>query len=169
MTPRETHITSTISSRIQISADKQTIWSKITNVQIEEFSHPAIFRILDIPKPVKAEIISDGVGGRRIAYFDNKKRFVQEILVWNPFTQYSFSFNPEKGFRVAYFFDLSSGVFQIPSGSYRLSENGHVTLELETTYSIHKYLFVPLFIPITIVLKLFQRFLLTSIKRNSEK
>jgi hypothetical protein len=166
---REHHITRTISSQIQISGDRQTIWEKITNVQIEEFSHPAIFQLLDIPKPLKAEIIADGVGGRRIAYFDNKKRFVQEILIWNPFTEYSFSFNPENGFRVAYFFDLSNGVFQIPTGSYYLSENGHVTLELQTTYSIHKYLFVLLYLPVTIVLKLFQRFLLTSIKKNSEK
>jgi hypothetical protein len=128
-----------------------------------------IFKWLDIPKPLKAEIVSDGVGGQRIAYFDNKKRFVQEILVWKPLTEYSFSFNPENGFRVAYFFDLSNGVFRIPTGSYYLSENGQVTLELQTTFSIHKYLFIPFYIPVIIVLKLFQRFLLTSIKKNSEK
>lgn len=165
----ENHITRTLSSEIRINGDKQTIWDKITNVQIEEFSHPTIFRLLNIPKPLKAEIISDGVGGSRIAYFDNKKRFVQKILAWEPLTKYSFSFNPENGFRVAYFFDLSNGVFQIPTGSYYLSEDGQVTLKLETTYSIHKYLFVFLYIPVTIVLKIFQTFLLSSIKKNSEK
>jgi len=169
MNQRKNHITSTLSSQIKISGDRQTIWDKITNVQIAEFSHPIIFQLLDIPKPLKAEIISDGVGGSRIAYFDNKKKFVQEILIWKPLTEYSFSFNPENGFRVAYFFDLSNGVFQIPTGSYYLSENDPVTLKLQTTYSIHKYLFVLLYIPITMVLKLFQRFLLTSIKKNSEK
>jgi hypothetical protein len=169
MKHRENHITRTLSSQINIRGDRQTIWDKITNVQIEEFSHPTIFQLLDIPKPLKAEIICDGVGGSRIAYFDNKKRFVQEILIWNPLTEYSFSFHPEHGFRVAYFFDLSDGVFQIPTGSYYLSENGQVTLKLQTTYSIHKYLFVLLYIPVTIVLKIFQRFLLTSIKINSEK
>jgi hypothetical protein len=169
MNQGKNHITRTLSSRIKIDGDRQTIWHKITNVQIEEFSHPIIFQLLDIPKPLKAEITSDGVGGRRIAYFNNKKRFVQEILIWKPLSEYSFSFNPENGFRVAYFFDLSNGVFQIPTGSYYLSENGHVTLELQTTYSIHKSLFVLLYIPVTIVLKIFQRFLLTSIKKNSEK
>lgn len=163
------HITRTISSRIKIRGDKRTIWDKITNVQIAEFSHPAIFQLLDIPKPLKAEIISDGVGGQRIAYFDNKKRFVQEILVWKPFTEYSFSFNPENGFRVAYFFDLSNGVFRVPTGSYYLSDNGYITLELQTTYTIHRYLFILLYLPVTIVLKLFQRFLLSSIKKNSER
>jgi hypothetical protein len=169
MNQRGNHITRTISSQINIRGDRQTVWNKITNVQIEEFSHPTIFQLLDIPKPLRAEIIADGVGGRRVAYFDNQKRFVQEILIWNPLTEYSFSFNPERGFRVAYFFDLAEGVFQIPTGSYYLSENGQVTLALQTTYSIHKYLFVLLYIPVTMVLKIFQRFLLTSIKKNSEK
>lgn len=169
MIQRENHITRTLSSQIKINGSRQTVWDKITNVQIAEFSHPTIFKLFDIPKPLKAEIISDGVGGQRIAYFDNKKRFVQEILVWKPLTEYSFSFNPENGFRVAYFFDLSKGVFQIPTGSYYLNENEQVTLELQTTYSIHKYLFIFFYIPVIIVLKLFQRFLLTSIKRNSEK
>ena len=160
------NLTRTLSSQIKINGDREIIWDKITNVQIEEFSHPTIFKLLNVPKPLKAEIISDGVGGSRIAYFDNKKRFVQEILIWKPYTEYSFSFNPEEGFRVAYFFDLSNGVFQIPTGSYYLSENGQVILELETTYSIHKYLFILLYIPVTIVLKIFQKFLLTS---NKEK
>jgi hypothetical protein len=169
MNQRENHITRAVSSQVKINGDRQNIWDKITNVRIEEFSHPIIFRLLDIPKPLKADIVSDGVGGQRIAYFDNKKRFVQEILVWKPLTEYSFSFNPENGFKVAYIFDLANGVFQIPAGAYYLSENGGVILELQTTYSIHKYLFVLLYLPVTIVLKLFQRFLLTSIKRNSEK
>jgi hypothetical protein len=169
MSQRENHIIRTISSRVIINGDRQNIWNKITNVRIEEFSHPVIFQILDIPKPLKAEITSDGVGGQRIAYFNNKKKFVQEILVWKPLTEYSFSFNPENGFKVAYIFDLANGVFQIPTGAYHLSENGRVSLELQTTYSIHKYFFILLYLPVTLVLKLFQRFLLASIKKNSEK
>jgi hypothetical protein len=164
-----THITRTISSQISIQGDKGTIWENITNVQLEQFTHPPIFRLLGIPRPLKAEIVSDGEGGSRIAYFDNNKRFVQKILVWKPMTEYSFSFNPENGFRVGYIFDLSKGVFQIPAGAYYLSGNGQVSLVLQTTYSIHRYLFIILYLPVTIVLTLFQRFLLKSIKRNSEK
>jgi hypothetical protein len=166
---RKNHIVRRISSQIQIKADRKRIWDKITNVQIEEFSHPMSFQLLGIPKPLKAEIISEGTGGQRIAYFDNKKRFVQEILIWNPLAEYSFSFNPEPGFKVAYFFDLENGVFQIPTGSYYLSGNDVVTLELQTTYSIHKFFFILLYLPVTLVLKLFQRFLLASIKKNAER
>jgi hypothetical protein len=80
--------------------------------------HPLLFKILGIPKPLRAEIISKGEGGQRIAYFDSGKRFMQEITTWKPLEKYSFDFNPEKGFIVGHFFDLSDGIFKVPNGSY---------------------------------------------------
>ena len=99
------HITKSIHSDVDIYGQPENIWDNITNVKIGQYSDPIIFRILDIPKPLKAEVISEGEGGKRIAYFESGIRFIQEILVWKPNKEYSFSFNPEKGFRVFYFFD----------------------------------------------------------------
>ena len=164
------HILKNIHTCIVINSNPENIWRNITIVEIEKFSDPILFRILDIPKPLKAEVLSEGVGGKRIAYFDSGKRFIQEILIWRPFEEYSFSFNPEKGFKVGYFFDLSSGIFQILEGSYRLTDLGSsTTLTLNTTYSIDKSYYFLLNIPVKIILKIFQRYLLTSIKRNTEK
>ena len=169
MTTKKGHIVKTLSSTIYINGRPESIWENITNVKIEQFSDPTIFKLLDIPKPLKAEIISEGQGGRRIAYFDSGKKFMQEILVWKPFTEYSFSFNPEKGFTVLYFFELSQGVFQIPSGAYYLTTTGQTTnLKLTTTYSIDRRLYFLFNIPARIILKAFQSYLLTSIKKNSE-
>jgi hypothetical protein len=169
LTTSDRHIIKTLGSTIDIQGQPQTIWDNITNVKIEQFSDPAIFKLLDIPKPLKAEIISEGQGGRRVAYFDSGKRFIQEILVWKPLKEYSFSFNPEKGFRVCYFFELSEGVFQIPTGAYYLTTIGETTtLKLTTTYSIDKRLYFLFNIPARLILKAFQRYLLTSIKKNSE-
>jgi hypothetical protein len=163
------HIFKTLGSTIDIIGRPEVIWDNITNVKIEQFSDPTIFKLLDIPKPLKAEIISEGQGGKRIAYFDTGKKFIQEILVWKPLTEYSFSFNPEKGFKVLYFFELSEGVFQIPTGAYYLTTTGqNTTLKLTTTYSIDKRLYFLFNIPARIILKAFQRYLLTSIKKNSE-
>lgn len=163
------HITKSISSDIEINASPETIWEHITNVKIEQFSHPFIFRLLDIPKPMSAEVTSDGVGGRRIAYFNTDKRFIQEILTWEPYREYSFSFNPEKGFRVGYLFELSEGVFRILTGTYHLETSGPATiLKLDTSYSIDKRLYFIFNPPARLILKGFQRYLLTSIKRNSE-
>ncbi len=169
MINKSNHIIKTIDSQIEISGNPEIIWDNITNVRIEKFSDPIIFKILDIPKPLRAEIVSEGKGGKRIAYFDSGKRFMQEILVWKPLIEYSFSFNPEKGFRVCYFFELSEGVFRIPSGAYFLNIEGQITtLKLSTTYSIDKRLYLLFNIPVRIILKAFQRYLLVSIKKNSE-
>ncbi|TDP01680.1 hypothetical protein [Flavobacterium sp. 245] len=169
MINKNKHIVKTLGSAIDINGRPKTIWDNITNVKIEQFSDPTIFKILDIPKPLKAEIISEGQGGTRIAYFDSGKKFMQEILVWKPLTEYSFSFNPEKGFRVCYFFELSEGVFRIPFGAYYLTTVGQTTtLKLTTTYSIDRRLYFLFNIPVRLILKAFQRYLLTSIKKNSE-
>lgn len=169
MTNTNRHIVKTLETSIDIQGHPEIIWDNITNVKIEQFSDPIIFKILDIPKPLKAEVISEGQGGKRIAYFDSGKRFIQEILVWKPLIEYSFSFNPEKGFRVCYFFELSEGVFQIPKGAYYLKTVGQMTtLTLTTTYSIDRRLNFLFSIPVRIILKTFQRYLLKSIKKNSE-
>jgi hypothetical protein len=169
LTNTNRHIVKTLGSTIDIHGRPETIWDNITNVKIEQFSDPTIFKILDIPKPLRAEVISEGQGGKRIAYFDSGKKFIQEILVWKPLTEYSFSFNPEKGFTVCYFFELSQGVFQIPKGAYYLTTVGQTTtLKLTTTYSIDKRLNFLFSIPVRLILKAFQRYLLKSIKKNSE-
>lgn len=169
MTTKNRHIIKTLGSTINIIGRPEIIWDNITNVKIEQFSDPTIFKLLDIPKPLKAEIISEGQGGKRIAYFDTGKKFIQEILVWKPLKEYSFSFNPEKGFKVLYFFELSEGVFQIPTGAYYLTTSGKTTtLKLTTTYSIDKRLYFLFNIPVILILKAFQHYLLTSIKKNSE-
>lgn len=61
-----------------IAAEKEGVWENITNVKIEEFSDPFIFKLLDIPKPLKAEIVSEGKGGHRIAYFDSGKNPIKK-------------------------------------------------------------------------------------------
>ena len=90
-------------------------------------------------------------------------------MIWDKPKQYSFSFQPETGFKVGYIFDLSEGLFKILTGSYYLLQKSDgVILTLETTYSIHKKVYPIFNLPIRLVLKLFQNYLLTSIKMNSE-
>jgi hypothetical protein len=164
------HIIKNTFSTIEISASSKVIWDNITNVRIEQFPDLFIFKILDIPKPIKAEVVSEGKGGRRIAYFNTGKRFMQEIIDWVPFDRYSFSFNPELGFRVCYFFELSEGIFRIPFGEYSILNQGQKTfLKLNTTYSIDRRFYLFLQFPVWFILKIFQRYLLTSIKNISQR
>ena len=163
------HIIKPITSTIEIKAKPEIIWDHITNVKLDQYSDPTLFKFLGIPKPLKAEMISTGIGGERIAYFDSGKRFIQRITSWKPLREYSFDFNPEKGFIVGHFFDLSDGIFRIPGGTYILTEKDSSTsLQLSTTYSLHKNIYWLFNLPVRFILKAFQRYLLSSIKSNSE-
>lgn len=163
------HIAKTISSTININGQLEIIWDNITNVRIEQFSDPMTFKLLGIPRPLRADLLTEGKGGQRIAYFDTGKRFIQEITTWEPLKEYSFNFNPEKGFKGGYFFDLSDGIFKVPNGSYFLMTTHKVTkLQLSTTYPLDKRIFFLFNIPVRMILKAFQSYLLTAIKKNSE-
>lgn len=169
MNKTQNHITKTITSSIEIDGKPALIWENITNVKIEQFSDPWIFRLLGIPKPLSAELLAEGKGGQRIAYFDTGKKFVQEITSWEPLKEYSFNFNPEKGFIVGHFFDISNGVFRVLSGAYFLSDKrGRIELLLQTTYSLDRRIYWLFNLPVSLVMKAFQKYLLTAIKRNSE-
>lgn len=163
------HISKIISSNIDINGQPEMIWNNITNVRIEQFSDPRLFRVLGIPRPLKADLLVEGEGGKRIAYFDSGKKFIQEITTWKPLEEYSFDFNPDKGFRVGYLFDISDGIFKIISGSYFLTTNNHITtLRLSTCYTLDSRIYFLFNRPVRMVLKKFQKYLLTSIKKNSE-
>ena len=168
------HIEKTLSTSVPIAAPAEIIWKHITHVQIEEFSDPWYFSLLDIPKPLSAEITKEEVGGKRIAYFANGKRFIQEITTWDQQATYSFTFNPDKNFRAGYFFDLNDGPFRMVRGSYRFNssaaDNSSDTtkLLLASTYRIAKGKKWLLQWPVYVVLRLFQRYLLRSIKKNAE-
>lgn len=152
-----------------VNAPVVVVWDQITNVDIASFPHPRYFRFLGIPNPLRAEVVDSGVGGQRIAYFDSGKRFMQQITVWNPPVEYGFTFNPEKGFKVAFFFDISDGLVRIRTGSYLLDSGGATTtIRLGTEYSIDQRFEPVLALPVRIVLRGFQRFLLKVITRNAQ-
>ncbi|NVO85743.1 SRPBCC family protein [Hymenobacter terrestris] len=163
------HLVRIIESKVCIAAPAAVVWEHITNVQLEQFADPLLFRLLDVPKPLRATLLTEGAGGSRTAYFANGKKFEQQILRWEPNKFYSFRFNPEPGFRVGYVFELSAGIFRMLAGAYELREEaGDTVLTLRTEYSVQRSLRWLLLAPITAVLHLFQRYLLRSIKRNAE-
>ena len=154
----------------QIEASAEGVWQHVTEVDIASFEHPATFSLLGIPKPLRAEITKSGVGGRRVAYFENGRTFTQEITIWQPHSQYDFTFQASPGFRVGYLLDLSNGPFQMKSGSYRLVPQGDgVQLTLASEYQLRGFFGWCLYLPVWLVLNLFQRYLLLGIKANAER
>jgi hypothetical protein len=153
-----------------IQAPAEIVWQHVTEVDIASFNHPAYFSLLGIPKPLRAAVTQPGVGGRRVAFFDNGRTFTQEITTWQPHTQYDFTFRADPGFRVCYLLDLSDGPFQMTAGSYRIvPEEGGVRLFLMSQYELRGFFGWCLAIPVRMVLDLFQRYLLRGIKANAER
>lgn len=130
-----------IEHKIFVQAPAAIVWRHVTEVDIASFHHPAYFSLLGIPKPLRAEITKSGVGGRRVAYFDNGRTFTQAITVWQPPKRYDITFQADPGFRAGYLLDLANGPFQMVSGSYRmaLAETG-VTVGLASQYELRAFL-----------------------------
>ena len=162
-------INKVIISEIYINCSKELLWENITNVDIIKYRFPWYFRILMIPKPIKAEIITEGVGGERIAYFDNGKKFHQKILTWDKNNTYSFSFNSEDNFKAGIFFNIFNGIFKIKKGTYFIEAHDQtIKIILKTDYTIQKKYNFLLNIPVYLILRKFQKYLLNTIKINSE-
>jgi hypothetical protein len=160
----------TIEHLVDIAAPAESVWHEVINVDIASFRHPAYLSLLGIPKPLRAEVVREGVGGARIAFFAHDRRFSQEITEWQPPERYSFTFKADPGFRVAYFLDLSDGPFRMAAGGYRISPSELGTkLSLSSHYELHGVLGACLRLPVKLVLHLFQKYLLRGIRVNSER
>lgn len=159
-----------IENSILITASAETIWPHITNVDIASFQHPLYFSLLGIPKPLHAQVAEPGVGGVRTACFSNGLRFSQKITDWQPFERYAFTFHPDPGFCVAYILNLADGPFRMKAGAYRLASSPDgVRLSLCSQYELCGLAGWCLWLPVRLVLKLFQRYLLRGIKANAER
>lgn len=159
----------TIKHSIRIKASPEAVWGHITKVDIASFQHPTYFSLLGIPKPLRAEIIEPGLGGARVAFFSNHHCFSQKITEWQPPERYAFTFQADPGFRVAYVLDLFDGPFRMNAGAYRIVPDQHgVCLSLSSQYELYGLAGVGLYIPVRLVLELFQRYLLRGIKANAE-
>ncbi len=153
-----------------IAASAETVWQAVTQVDIAAFRHPAYLALLGIPKPLRAELLRTGVGGVRIAYFANKRRFAQTITAWQPPAHYAFTFKADPGFRVAYCLDLADGPFRMVAGAYQLGPAVRGTrLVLSSQYELRGALGACLRVPVRLVLHLFQTYLLQGIQTNAER
>lgn len=156
-----------VHNAIVLKAKPSVIWREITNVGVEGFEFPWLFRLLGVPKPLSAEVIKEGVGGYRVAKFSNGAEFHQNILEWEVNKKYRFQFNATKNFRVGHFMNLSHGPFQILTGGYDLLDNKEgILLILSSNYELHGLLGTIMHIPFRWVVYAFQRHLLKGIALN---
>jgi hypothetical protein len=155
---------------VAVDATPECVWKHITEVDVASFHHPSYLKVLDIPKPTRAELVHSGERRKRIAYFENGKRFTQNVTAWAPCEEFSFTFEADPGFRVGFVLDLASGPFRMKSGSYTIEPAASgVRLQLTSTYELRGVCGLCLCVPVRLVLGRFQRYLLNGIKQNAEK
>ena len=155
---------------LYIKASPEEVWQHITEVDIASFPHSPVLYLLGIPKPLRAEIPTPGVGGCRIAHFGNGKKFLQQITAWEQPSHYAFTFQAEKGFRVGFFFDLATGPFRMCSGEYVITPTQEgVDLKLCSNYALYGFIGFFIKIPVWLVLFWFQKYLLRGLKSNAER
>jgi len=155
---------------VRVHASAESVWREVTQVDLASFRHPVYLSSLGIPKPLRAEVLQAGIGGARIALFENNLRFSQHITEWQPAERYAFTFQADPGFRVAYLLDLSSGPFRMIAGAYQIVRvDGGVTLSLASEYELRGVVGAVLRLPVRAVLHLFQSYLLRGIAVNAER
>jgi hypothetical protein len=160
----------TIERSVQVGASAESVWREVTQVDVASFRHPVYLSTLGIPKPLRAEVLQAGVGGARIALFENNLRFSQHITEWQPGERYAFTFQADPGFRVGYLLDLANGPFRMIAGAYRIVRvDGGVTLSLSSEYELRGMVGALLRLPASVVLHFFQSSLLRGIAANAER
>jgi hypothetical protein len=128
----------TVHTQITIHASEAVVWRNIIRVPriADQEQHFSLFHLAGLPKPVEATLSLEGVGGVRVATFDNGLTFVETVTAWEDLKQISFKIKVDRQRAVAAPFDaIGSKVFDVLDGTYTLEPvgNGSVILHLTST------------------------------------
>lgn len=138
-------------TEITINATKEHIWNNVTRVRaIDQKQDSASFtRFLGFPRPIKAELDTDAVGGRRKAIFDKGLVFDEQVTAYQPYKlmQFTIKANPyaiplttmDKHIVVGgEYFDVLNGTYElerINSNTYKL--HLYSNFKLHTTFNFY--------------------------------
>jgi len=138
-------------TQIDIHADKASIWKNVTRVRaISTAQDSAQFtRFLGFPRPIKAELDTEAVGGKREAIFDKGLVFHEEVIAYHPQKSMTFTIkaNPyeipsatmdEHIVVGGDFFDVLNGTYeleQINANTCRLKLYSH--FKLSTAFNFY--------------------------------
>ena len=132
-----------IKDSVRIDADPQIIWNHIASVkEIEEDELPFQWiYLLDFPKPKSAEIDHHGVGGIRLATFERKVTFFEEVTEWEEGKKLSFSIHADPEFIPQSAFDqhiiVGGRFYDVLDGSYEIEHKGdHSVLHLTSNHRL---------------------------------
>jgi hypothetical protein len=131
----------TVETQILINADAETVWQNIIRVEeiTPEEHHFDFFHLAGIPRPVRATLGTEGVGGTRHGFFDNGLIFVETITDWQPLETISFDIHVRGRANVpAPFTEIGGRMFEILDATYVLEPVGEdqILLHLSSTHRL---------------------------------
>lgn len=80
-----------VHTQIEVKADPETVWRNITRVPdiAEEERGFSFFHLAGLPRPLRATLTHDGVGGVRRGQWEDGLAFVETIVEWQPNESYT--------------------------------------------------------------------------------
>ncbi|WP_374950212.1 alpha-amylase family protein [Mucilaginibacter sp.] len=132
-------------TEIVISAPKQRIWDNVTRVRaIDERQDKAVFtRSLGFPRPVKAELDKNAVGGKRKAIFDKGLIFDELVTQYEDQKEMSFTIHANPYDIPSTTMDehivIGGEFFNVLKGTYQLEQidTEHYKLKLSSSFQLN--------------------------------
>lgn len=128
---------------IFIKSEPGKVWDNIVKVSpiSEEEDRNSLFRVMGFPRPIRAELDRNGVGGVRKAIFDKGLFFTETVTQWDSLKSFTFTIeaDPESIPPTALDEHVSVGgeYFDVLEGRYEIiPAEGGVTLNLTSKFRL---------------------------------
>ena len=132
-------------TEIDIHASKDQIWKNVTRVRaIDQKQDSAAFtRFLGFPRPIKAELDREAVGGKRKAIFDKGLVFDEVVTAYKPLQSMTFTIHANPYDIPSTTMDkhivIGGDFFDVLNGTYQLEQVDvhHCKLRLFSTFKLN--------------------------------
>ncbi len=118
----------TVSTAIEIEADKSKIWDNVKNVkdiQPDEIETHFV-HLIGIPKPLNGEIDKEGIGGTRHITWDKGIKFEEKITSWDDSNGFTYDINVDPNSIPPTTLDehvmIGGKYFDVLNGSYKIEK-----------------------------------------------
>lgn len=107
----------TVQTQVVVQAQPEAVWAGFVAVpEIQPDEGPwAWFRVLGLPDPVEATLSAPRAGAMRQARYSNGLAVVEPVLIWEPYTRYRFTVEPDPA--------------SLPSPLWRAVEGRHLDVQ----------------------------------------
>ena len=132
-----------VRTSIMINSDEKEVWDNIVRVyEIDEQENDnTMFLFMGFPRPIKAELDKEEIGGVRIAEFDRGLYFTETVTQWDPMKSFTFSIDADPNSIPLTALDehvtVGSEYFDVLEGKYELEpKDGGVILHLSSKFTM---------------------------------